>query len=73
MVSEAHKRATQKFETNNYDKILLRIRKDSSQNRQKIQEAADKTQKSLNAFILEAIAEKIARIEADPEGQEAEK
>ena len=63
MVSEAHKRATQKFETNNYDKILLRIRKDSSQNREAIQAAAEKAGKSLNAFILEAISEKISRLE----------
>lgn len=58
-VSEAHKRATQKWESNNYDKVLLRIRRDSAINKDAIQAAADRAGQSLNSFILEAVEEKI--------------
>jgi predicted HicB family RNase H-like nuclease len=71
--SKAHMKATQKYESNNYDKVLLRIRRDSSQNREAITAAAEKAGLSLNAFILEAISEKINQLEADPEDQEEEK
>lgn len=60
-VSEAQKRATTKFENKAYDKILLRIRKDNKLTRDDIQHAADQAHKSLNAFILEAIEEKIKK------------
>lgn len=53
--TEAQKRANQKFETNAYDKILLRIRKDGQLTRAAIQQAADAKGESLNQYILNAI------------------
>ena len=62
-VSKAQIRATGRFETKVYDKILLRIRKDrpdqSGLSREIIQAAADAEGLSLNAFILQAVYEKI--------------
>lgn len=57
--SKAHIKATAKFEAKAYDKILLRVRKDSPLNKQAIQDAAGS--KSLNSFILEAVQEKIEK------------
>lgn len=63
MVSAAQKRATTKYENKVYDKILLRIRKDrpdpSGLSRDSIQAAADAEGKSINAYILEAVKEKM--------------
>lgn len=63
MVSAAQKRATTKYENKVYDKILLRIRKDrpdpSGLSRDSIQAAADAEGKSINAYILEAVNEKM--------------
>ena len=62
--TEAQMRATNKYDANNYDRISLRIRKDGDQNgvsRDSIQKAADASGMSLNAFILQAIAEAIAK------------
>lgn len=60
MVSEAQKRATSKFESKAYDKILLRIRKDrpdeSGLSRESIQAAADAEGLSINSYILKAIS-----------------
>jgi uncharacterized protein (DUF1778 family) len=65
MVSAAQKRATTKYENKVYDKILLRIRKDrpdpSGLSRDSIQAAADAEGKSINAYILEAVAEKMKK------------
>lgn len=61
MVSEAQKRATTKFESKAYDKILLRLRKDGFTNKELIQLAADIKAKSVNSYIIEAIEEKLYR------------
>lgn len=58
-VTKAHMKATQKFEAKTYDKVLLRIRRDGDTTREAIQAAADRAGLSLNAFILEAVKEKI--------------
>ena len=55
MVSDAQKRATQKFERAAYDKVLLRIRNDSEPTRNDIQAAANEAGESLNGYILEAV------------------
>ena len=63
-VTEAQKRATQKFEKENYKKILLRIRNDGLNDSLKYDDlvlAASRSAKSLNGYILEAIQEKINR------------
>ena len=62
--SAAHMRATQKYEQENYKKILLRIRNDGKDGSLKYDDlvlAASKTAKSLNGYILEAVQEKIYR------------
>ena len=61
--SAAHIRATTRFESKAYDKITVRLRKDrpdqSGLSREIIQAAADAEGLSLNAFILQAVYEKI--------------
>lgn len=60
-VSEAQKRATTKYENKNYKKICLRLPATEGKSAiyDKIVIAADKAGKSLNAYIQEAIEEKI--------------
>jgi len=60
MKTEAQKRATAKFERSVYDKILLRIRKDTEPTRETITAAADAAGLSLNGYIMEAVREKLA-------------
>lgn len=55
MVTKAQKKATEKYEQNNYDKILIRIRPKGK--REEIRAAADAKGQSLNSFINEAIDE----------------
>lgn len=64
-VSEAQKKATTKFEHNNYKKICLRLpaAEGKSALYEKIVNAADRSGKSLNSFILEAVQEKIEKIQ----------
>ena len=59
MKSEAKKRADQKWDAKAYDKELLRLRKDTEPTRDTITRAAECAGMSLNAFIVEAIREKI--------------
>ncbi len=53
-VSNAQKRATAKFESKNYDKILIRLKKGD---KKKIQEYATTHNESINGFIRRAIQE----------------
>lgn len=57
-VSEAQKKATAKYEQQNYDKVLLRLEKGR---KGEIKAAAEKQEQSLNGFIVSAIDEKINR------------
>lgn len=59
MKSEAKRRADQKWDAKAYDKVLLRLRKDTEPTRDTITRAAEDAGMSLNAFIVEAIREKI--------------
>ena len=59
--SEAQKRANAKFEREAYSKVLLRLRNDTEPTRETITEKASKKGMSLNAYIVEAIEEKIER------------
>jgi uncharacterized protein (DUF1778 family) len=61
--SEAQIKAIRKYESKAYDKILLRIRKDTEPTRETITKAAEACGLSLNGFILEAIKEKIGKTE----------
>lgn len=61
-ISKAQREAVGRYETKVYDKILIRIRKaddSSGLSREIIQQAADAEGMSLNAYILQAISEKI--------------
>lgn len=62
-VSEAHKRATSKFETKAYKKIGLRIRKDkpdpSGISYEDIEAAATAAGQTLNVYILQAVKMRI--------------
>lgn len=62
-VSEAQKKATAKYEQQNYDKVLLRLEKGR---KDEIKTAAEKQGQSLNGFIVSAIDEKIERITPTP-------
>lgn len=64
-VSEAQKKATTKYEHTNYKKICLRLpaAEGKSALYEKIVNAADRSGKSLNSFILEAVQEKIEKIQ----------
>lgn len=57
-VSKAQKRATAKFEQQNYDKVLLRMPKGKREN---IKSYAESRGESLNGFINRAIYETIKR------------
>ena len=60
--TEAQKRAHAKYQSKAYDKILLRLRKDTEPTKETITKVAERTGLSVNAFIQEAITEKINRI-----------
>lgn len=57
--TRAHIKATTKYEAKAYDKILLRLRKDSDITRETITAAAEAAGQSVNAYILEAIRDKL--------------
>ncbi|MDE6594994.1 MAG: hypothetical protein K2K44_03175 [Oscillospiraceae bacterium] len=63
-VSKAQQAATKKFEDKNYDKVLLRLRKDTLP-KEAVQAAADKAGESLNAYITGAIKNRMER-EGEP-------
>ena len=57
-VSEAQKRATAKYEQQNYDKVLLRLEKGR---RDIIKAHAEARGESINGFVSRAIDEAISR------------
>ena len=58
-VSEAQKKATAKYEQQNYDKVLLRLLEKGKKD--KIKAHADSKGESLNGFINRAIDETMQR------------
>ena len=58
-VSEAQKRATQRYEQKSYDKILVRLPKGYSESI--LKPAAERAGESVNAYVQNAIADRIAR------------
>lgn len=56
-VSQAHKKATAKYEKNNYFKTLVRFKKEDEE---RIRAAAGD---SLNGFIVSAVLEKVSETE----------
>ena len=61
MASKAQIKATAKFEAKTYDKILIRLRKDSDFNREFIKKHADEKGESLNEYITKAVMQRIER------------
>ena len=61
MISEAKKKADAKFDKKTYDNIRLRLRKDAELNKTIVEKEAEKHGESVNAYVLKAIAERIAR------------
>lgn len=61
MVSKAQIRATTKYESNNIDKITLRLRRDGGYGitREDIQKASAQAGESVNEFVINAIKERI--------------
>ena len=59
--SKAHIDATGRYEKKAYDKILLRIRKDSAVNGDVIRTHAESRGESVNGFLLRAVTETIER------------
>lgn len=57
-VSQAQKKATAKYEQQNYDKVLLRLEKGK---KDQIKAHADKQGESLNGFVKRAIDETMKR------------
>lgn len=55
-VSEAQKRATSKYESRNYDKILIRLKKGQ---RERYKRRAEEKGYSLNAYIIHLIEKDI--------------
>ena len=60
MPSKAQIKAQSKWEAKVYDKILLRIRKDTEPTRETITAAAAEAGESLNEFILNAIKQRLS-------------
>lgn len=58
MVSEAQKKATYKWESKAYDKVLVRLPKGK---KEEIQNACLLTGESLNGFIAQAIEDRLKR------------
>ena len=61
MVTKAQIKATSKYESKTYDKILLRIRKEDTPSRSDIQSAAAAARESVNEYILNAIRDRMKR------------
>lgn len=61
--TEAQKRAHARYQSKAYDKVLLRLRKDTEPTRDTITKAAEKVGLSVNSFVQEAIKEKLDRME----------
>ena len=59
-VSEAQKRATQRYEQKSYDKILVRLPKGYSESI--LKPAAERAGESVNAYVQNAISERIDRL-----------
>ncbi len=59
--TEAQKKAHAKYQSKTYDKVLLRLRKDTEPTRETITSKAAAHGMSVNAYIVEAITEKIQR------------
>lgn len=56
MVTEARIRANEKYNAKAYDRVYVRVKKGD---KEKIEAAAEAAGKSLNAFIVDAVMDKV--------------
>lgn len=70
--TQAQNKATQKYIHNSYDQIIIRVRKDLEPTRATIAQAASNQGQSLNAFIMDAILEKMNKIDHKPNKEDGE-
>lgn len=59
--SEAQARATARYERKAYDRIVLRLRKDAPPTKEAIDEAAAAAGESLNAYVKNAILDRMEK------------
>ena len=59
MASEAQLRANAKWDRENTDKITIKLNRSKDPSKAEIQAAAARNQQSVNAFIIEAIRDKL--------------
>lgn len=57
--TEAQRRASLKWERENTDKITIKLRKEQTPTKEQIRHAAEQCGQSVNAWILDAIRDKI--------------
>lgn len=66
-VSAAQKAATKRFEDKQYDKVLLRLKKDGLTSKENIQAHADNAGESVNGYITKAIEARIVSDDSQSE------
>lgn len=60
-ITPAQRKAVAKYESSNYDKVLLRIRKDGTPTRDDIRDAAESAGETINTYILHAVRDRMAQ------------
>lgn len=60
-MGKVSKEVRQRYEAKVYDKVLLRLRKDTDVDKDIIQAAADRAGESLNGYIVQAVRERMER------------
>lgn len=61
MPSKAQVQAQQRWEQKTYDKVLLRLRKDTEPTRDTIAAAASACGESVNEYIINSISDRLAK------------
>lgn len=60
--TQAQNKASQRYAKKAYDQTLIRFRKDGDMTLDAVREAAERSGESLQGFILDAIREKMERL-----------
>lgn len=66
----AENAASVRWEAKTYDKVLLRLRRDGEPTREQIAAAADAAGESMQAYIIEAVRQRIAAEKTGDSGPE---
>lgn len=59
--SNAHMKASNKYNAKAYDRVTLMVRKDGDLTRETLKKIADAAGESVNSYITEAIRQRMAR------------